>query len=182
MKKCKFCQTEIDDKAKICLNCKKKQNKTNLIVVGVVIVIIILFASSGDSVKFGIQDGISDSLKTDENNKYLTELEWSLPKTLKVVVEIDSYDGDILQAGTYIFKETNSLEDREKDERIYNIYISKTNYSSESEISFVDWQFGLGGVQYENTQEFTVEKGDYIYISPVAETDKSIGHFKMIKK
>ncbi len=40
MKKCKHCQSEIDDKAKICPNCKKKQGsvgKTVLIVVGVIV-------------------------------------------------------------------------------------------------------------------------------------------------
>lgn len=40
MKKCKHCQSEIDDKAKICPNCKKKQGgvgKTILIVVGVIV-------------------------------------------------------------------------------------------------------------------------------------------------
>ncbi len=40
MKKCKHCQSEIDDKAKICPNCKKKQGsigKTVLIIVGVIV-------------------------------------------------------------------------------------------------------------------------------------------------
>ncbi len=42
MKKCKYCQTEIDNKAKVCPNCKKKQSHlVRWIVLGILAVIII---------------------------------------------------------------------------------------------------------------------------------------------
>ena len=42
MKKCKYCQTEIDKKAKVCPNCKKKQSHlVRWIVLGVLAIIII---------------------------------------------------------------------------------------------------------------------------------------------
>ena len=43
MKKCKYCQSEIDDKAKICPVCKKKQNKIPLffrLLIGIPVLII----------------------------------------------------------------------------------------------------------------------------------------------
>lgn len=50
MKKCKYCQSEIDDKAKICPNCGKKQSHTtrNVILGAVALIIIISIATSGN--------------------------------------------------------------------------------------------------------------------------------------
>lgn len=45
MKKCKYCQTEIDSKAKICPNCKKKQGKPKWLIALIVIVVIMIIAS-----------------------------------------------------------------------------------------------------------------------------------------
>ena len=46
-KKCKYCQSEIDKKAKVCPNCKRKQGgKGKFIIIGV-IVVVILFAALG---------------------------------------------------------------------------------------------------------------------------------------
>jgi RNA polymerase subunit RPABC4/transcription elongation factor Spt4 len=47
MKKCKYCQTEIDDNAKICPNCKKKQSKKGIIALCIVVVIIIIAIANG---------------------------------------------------------------------------------------------------------------------------------------
>lgn len=51
MKKCKHCQSEIDVKAKVCPNCKKKQGMPTILIIFLVIVgisIISGIASSGD--------------------------------------------------------------------------------------------------------------------------------------
>lgn len=45
MKKCKYCQTEIDSKAKICPSCKKKQGKPKWLIALIVIAVIIIIAS-----------------------------------------------------------------------------------------------------------------------------------------
>lgn len=45
MKKCKYCQTEISDKAKVCPNCKKKQGMPKWAIVLIVIVVIIALIS-----------------------------------------------------------------------------------------------------------------------------------------
>lgn|SRR5574344_317040 len=50
MKKCKYCQSEIDSKAKICPVCHKKQGNTvGLIILIVVVIAIIAAASNGSS-------------------------------------------------------------------------------------------------------------------------------------
>ena len=52
MKKCKYCQSEIDKKAKICPNCRKKQSKFPAwlrIIIGVIILIIGISALGNDS-------------------------------------------------------------------------------------------------------------------------------------
>ena len=49
MKKCKHCQSEIDDKAKICPHCKKKQNHVvRWILLGVLILLIVSCAMGGE--------------------------------------------------------------------------------------------------------------------------------------
>jgi hypothetical protein len=155
----------------------KKSNKGQLIYL---VFTVIIFAVI--SILLYINNKNNTTVNTLINNKYLTTLEWTLPTVLKVSVEIDTYDGDILRAGTYKFEETNTLGNREKDERIYNIYVSKNNYSSESELLFDDLKISIGGLQNENIGQLTVEKGDYIYISPVPENRDSIGHLKVTRK
>lgn len=54
MKKCKYCQSEIDEKAKICPNCHKKQSHlARWIVLGVIAVIIIAAIAGGGSSENG---------------------------------------------------------------------------------------------------------------------------------
>lgn len=57
MKKCKYCKTEIDAKAKICPNCKKKQGpKIGLIIFIIIIAIFIIgIATSGNDKKTKIE-------------------------------------------------------------------------------------------------------------------------------
>lgn len=49
MKKCKYCQSEIDDKAKICPHCQKRQKGMGgVILLGIIVVIIVIaIATSG---------------------------------------------------------------------------------------------------------------------------------------
>ena len=49
MKKCKYCQTEIDSKAKICPNCRKKQGPkiVKWVVLGLLALIIVACVAGG---------------------------------------------------------------------------------------------------------------------------------------
>ena len=64
-KLCKYCQTEIPAKAKICPNCKKKQGGATKWFVAVVIVIILLIATFGGNGENN--DAVADS--TEQNKK-----------------------------------------------------------------------------------------------------------------
>lgn len=67
MKKCKYCQSEIDKEAKICPNCKKKQKK--LPVWLVILIVIIVFAMIG---------GANSNSKNNEKKKTTTEEKFSI--------------------------------------------------------------------------------------------------------
>ena len=48
MKKCKYCQSEIDSQAKICPNCRKKQGMPKWVIILIVIVAFMVIGSFGD--------------------------------------------------------------------------------------------------------------------------------------
>lgn len=61
MKKCKYCQTEIDDKAKVCPNCRKKQGMPKWVIAIIVIIVIAIVGSAAG--------GSSDSSKGTSKEK-----------------------------------------------------------------------------------------------------------------
>lgn len=61
MKKCKYCQSEIDLKAKICPNCRKKQGMPKWISILLIIIGIILIATAGSDESTGSENNNSGS-------------------------------------------------------------------------------------------------------------------------
>ena len=61
MKKCKYCQSEIDSKAKVCPNCRKKQQNPVVRVICIFLGIMIIFA--GISAMSNVEDTTSDEDK-----------------------------------------------------------------------------------------------------------------------
>lgn len=93
MRKCKYCQSEIDGKAKICPNCNKNQNsKKGLVVVLLAIIIVIGIAglSSQDKEASGKID-LSSSNSSSETKK--TDSEKSAVKKTYSVGEYVEKDG-----------------------------------------------------------------------------------------
>ena len=71
MKKCKYCQTEIDSKAKICPNCRKKQGMPKWAIFLIVIVIIGIFAAaSGSSENGNANNGGESSGSTEKQERF----------------------------------------------------------------------------------------------------------------
>lgn len=72
MKKCKYCQSEIDSQAKICPKCGKKQSsKKGIIIAIVVILVIIAFSGGGDSSSSsGEKTGTTNSVKNTTSEKF----------------------------------------------------------------------------------------------------------------
>lgn len=64
MKKCKYCQTEIDAKAKVCPNCHKKLGMPKWIIIVIIIVAIVIIGSASSS---GSSDNPTGTTSTTEN-------------------------------------------------------------------------------------------------------------------
>jgi hypothetical protein len=68
-KKCKHCQSEIDKKAKICPNCRKKQGgKLKFIVIGAIALILIYAAVNGGGNDSSTESVSSDNVKSETSN------------------------------------------------------------------------------------------------------------------
>lgn len=111
MKKCKHCQTEIDEKAKVCPTCKKKQGMPVWLIVILVIVGIALISSFGsDESTSGSNDKTGSTAKTEDitlleghvgkvDNEYSYEISGTLQNNTDedfsyVQVEFYAYDAE----------------------------------------------------------------------------------------
>lgn len=73
-KKCKYCQTDIPKKAKICPNCKKKQHgKKKIVILIAVILIIIIAMASCNSCMSGYSDGVKDGYNGESSEQKKAE-------------------------------------------------------------------------------------------------------------
>ena len=128
MKKCKYCQTEIDSKAKICPNCRKKQGMPKWAIIVIIIVVIGVFASlSGDNSSETANNGNAnngESSKITERFTYTVTSEYNdsfshyIEGTVKnnrdkdysyVQIEFICYDKDGNNLGTAIDNTNNLL-------------------------------------------------------------------------
>ena len=128
MKKCKYCQTEIDPKAKICPNCRKKQGMPKWAIFLIVIVVIGIFAaSSGGSNSGNANNGNANNGGSSEKqekftytvtNEYNNSFSHYIEGTVKnnrdkdysyVQIEFICYDKDGNNLGTAIDNTNNLL-------------------------------------------------------------------------
>ncbi len=81
MKKCKYCQTEIDNKAKICPNCKKKLGPSIIrwILLGVLILIIVSCVAGGGN---GEKENFTTDYTQEQTITY-KDVEYSIVKVEK---------------------------------------------------------------------------------------------------
>lgn len=117
MKKCKYCKTEIDAKAKICPNCKKKQgHKVGLIIfiIAVVIFIICIVAGGGnkntETEKFTIVEGTENGYADSGNIFYYIEgtIKNNTDKTYSYLqVTYNVYDSQGNNLGTCLANNNN---------------------------------------------------------------------------
>lgn len=101
MKKCKYCQSEIDKKAKYCPNCQKKQGSPKwLSIILIVLGLIIIFSTSSGEEENNAQEGSV----IDNNNSNITEQEenTTVQKKEKFTYEITSQYADDYGFAYYI--------------------------------------------------------------------------------
>lgn len=139
-KRCKYCKTEIPKEAKVCPNCRKKQNGIGkwIVIAIVVIVIIAIFAGGGDDKDKNPQkienskENVSNNVDKTNNDNAVTETQQAEEKN------------NIFQVGDVV--ETN-------DFRI--TYISAGEYKSDNEYlqpkdGYVYWEFEF---KFENISD-----------------------------
>lgn len=119
----------------------------------------------------------------ENNSGYKTSIEWTnngqdeVESWLKVAVENDNYDGDILESGTYTVTQTNG-EYKGTAQRVYNIYISTSDTEEPEVVKNESLPYTVGGVNGSQI-EINVEKGQYLYIQKVFGSGD--GHLKIMK-
>ena len=144
------------------------------------IIILLFFIVIGSQGGTDVQNDVQD-----DDSKIMSEVEWTnwgddnSNQQYKIAVEVEEYQGDIIQAGNYKITQTNTAYD-EYTERIYNIYISNQNYENFEDVQLTDYIGSIGGPQYENELSISLEKGQYVYVSLVQGGQN--GHFKMVKE
>ncbi len=140
MKKCKYCQTEIDSKAKICPNCRKKQGMPKWAIFLIVIVVIGIFAaSSGGSKNDSAKNGGSNEKKerftytvtSEYNNSFSHYIEGTVKNNLDkdysyVQIEFICYDKDGNNLGTAIDNTNNLLGQQTWKFKAFGLFTDNT--------------------------------------------------------
>ena len=150
---------------------KKKKTPIWLIVV-IAILIILIIGSFGNSENTN-KDTSNNKENTEEkqNDNYMTSLEWTNSgkansdeqiEWLKVAIENDNYDGDVLKSGTYTVEQTDGEYDG-TPQRTYNLYVTDLNTENPDEVQNNSIPITVGGVNGSNS-EITVQKGQYLYV------------------
>lgn len=166
---------------------KKKKTPIWLIVV-IVILIILIIGSFGNSESTN-KDTSNNKENTEEkqNDNYMTSLEWTNSgkdnsdeqiEWLKVAIENDNYDGDVLASGTYTVEQTDGEYDG-TPQRTYNLYVTDLNTENPDEVQNNSIPITVGGVNGSNS-EITVQKGQYLYVQKVSGGE--IGRLKLTLK
>lgn len=109
---------------------------------------------------------------TEEKN-YQTKITWAALDNYCCAVEIDTYDSDKIQEGTYRFYPdlVSGLENG-RIAIVWDIYVSKNLYSQLSELKESEYKGTVGGIS-KNEIELDLSKGEYVYVkyNPVANND-----------
>ena len=121
MKKCKYCQTEIDDKAKVCPNCRKRQSGIGKwIIIGIVAIAIIGIVMSNKEEKERKKDFSQKEIASYKDVNYsITKVEktqgknqYFKPKNgyeyVKVTVKIENKSNNKISYNALDWKMVNS--------------------------------------------------------------------------
>lgn len=154
----------------------------------IMIVLLSIFVFTGcDNIETNSNNNQENNDIDSNETSYLTSVEWTnsgyeysdeQEEWLKVAVEIDSYDGDILTAGTYTATQTDGEYDG-TPQRVYNLYVTSLDTENPDEVQNNTLPVTVGGVNGSKT-EIELEKGQYLYIQKIS--GGSIGHIIITKK
>lgn len=106
----------------------------------------------------------STTASQEDTPAYLEKITWAALQSYKCAVERNDYDGDVISAGTYHATPTmvNILADSDVP-IVWDIYVSDNDYTSLDELDTEELVATVGGWD-NNTAEFTVSAGQYVYV------------------
>lgn len=102
------------------------------------------------------------------SNKYKNSGEWCDLSNYMFAVEVENFNGDVYEAGTYRFYP--DLVDRidgmmtEETPIVWDIYVSNNEYKNPSELNESEYVASIGGIT-KIEEDITLHKGQYVYIN-----------------
>lgn len=121
-------------------------------------------------VAFGIYYLFFDNKSEAKKSKYLTKIEFS-DIFLKVKVEDDNFDDKTLEAGNYKFLNTYAGDDKNGDERVYDLFLSSNDYTSADQMINGELEGTVGGSGFKEAV-IELKKGQYLYIVQLGEPNQ----------
>ena len=145
IKKCKYCQSDIPKKAKVCPVCRRKQKK-NIFLIILLIIVLLLFASCGTMCGiFGsaVNEVVEEEEKADAKLKELTKKKFKVNETLKT-------DGmSIKFLSVKDFKSDNEFIQPKKGYKYIKAEFEFTNTSKEDDLAISSLNFSCNADDYE---------------------------------
>lgn len=134
MKKCKHCQSEIDEKAKICPKCRKKQGMPKWLVAIIVIIVLAMFGSA-----MGGESTSTEEKKTGSTTK------------TEDLTLLDDHKGSV--DSNYSYKITGTIKNNKNKEYTY---VSVEFYVYDTEGNLLDTCLGNNsGLEANGSWKFT---------------------------
>ena len=144
-KKCKYCQSDIPKKAKVCPVCKKKQKK-NIVLIIILIFVILSFTMCGTMCGL-LGDAVDETVK--EETKKEDDLKKLAKKKFKVGETVKTDDMKIKYLSVKDYKSDNEFMQPKKGYKYIKAEFEFVNKSKEDDLSVSTLSFSCNADDYE---------------------------------
>ena len=144
-KKCKYCQSDIPKKAKVCPVCKKKQKK-NIVLIIILIFVILSFTMCGTMCGL-LGDAVDETVK--EETKKEDALKKLAKKKFKVGETVATDDMEIKYLSVKDYKSDNEFMQPKKGYKYIKAEFEFVNKSKEDDLSVSTLSFSCNADDYE---------------------------------
>ena len=144
-KKCKYCQSDIPKKAKVCPVCKKKQKK-NIVLIIILIFVILSFTMCGTMCGL-LGEAVDETAK--EEAKKEDDLKKLAKKKFKVGETVTTDDMEIKYLSVKDYKSDNEFMQPKKGYKYIKAEFEFVNKSKEDDLSVSTLSFSCNADDYE---------------------------------